>query len=663
MLERSAESLRARAVPSTRFPAGGCGVTRAGARVHRNVQFAIVGLTLATAPQAPAVQAAQTLLRPPQAEIDRAIERGTVFLRETWEAEHGTDRPGGARVASRSGERALVGYTLLKAGRSHDDPAVQQIVAGLAFEEIDQTYDVACTLLLLEAQDARAHRAWIAELAGKLLEWQHDVGWGYPSGGDLSNTQYGALGLWAASRAGVAIPPEAWRRLSSAVARYGTKRGGFTYASDVDGGATGSMTAAGIGTLALCEMQLALAGTLEPAEEWSLQEERGRALEWLAGVFSVTTNPGGGWTHYWLYGLERMAAFGGLERIGGRDWYGEGAGWLVATQGERGAWGGERVTTCFAVLFLARAALASLAPSTGGATEDHCRSEPESNVRFEVRPVGERASFRLLGVRRPVAEALEWKGEARRGPRVLRVEYLAGDALVAVALGDASLPLLGRAFPASARVPAGTTGFRARVIALVPPGRPGSERATRESPAVIALESPVVRCDAAFGGPLLASTGAARANLLRGASVRVKAKASSTWGGFDDLPGVDFFAERALDGRPRRAWLADAGDPRPTLQLDLREPVRADTLYVSAAQLPGYPRDELGRALELQVTVDGQLVLLAPMPPNPERAARIVLGGPRALESLELCIVSSVPGRRGPIVGLGEVELALERAD
>lgn len=628
------------------------------------MHLAVVGLALAAVPQRPAAQAPQTLQRPPQVEIDRAIERGAAFLLESWRAEYGDKNPGGVRGVSRGGERALVGYTLLKAGRAHDDAAVQQLVAGLAFDEIEQTYDVACTLLLLEAQDARAHRAWIAELASKLLEWQHDVGWGYPSGNDLSNTQYGALGLWAASRAGVAIPPQAWRSLSSAVEKYRTKRGGFAYASGADGGATGSMTAAGIGTLALCEMQLALAGALGPAEELSLQEERGRALEWLAGVFSVTTNPGGGGSaHYWLYGLERMAAFSGLERIGERDWYGEGAGWLVATQGESGAWGGDRVETCFAVLFLARAAQTSLAPSTGDATEEHCRSEPEASVRFEVRPLGERTSFRLLGLRRPVAEALEWKADERRGPRVLRVEYLAGDAIVAVGLGDASRPMLGHSFPASARLPAGTSVFRARVIALVPPGRPGSLRAKGDDPAVVALESVIVHCDAAGAGPLLAPGDATHENLLRGPDVHLKVNASSTWDGFDEFPGVGFAAERVVDGKPRRGWLAQADDERPTLRLELREPVRANMLQIMAAQLPGYPRDELGRVLELQVTVDGKLVLRSLMPPDPARPARIDLGEPREVGSLELRILSSVPGRRGLLVGLGEIELALERFD
>ncbi|HVS18024.1 MAG TPA: hypothetical protein VMT18_05445 [Planctomycetota bacterium] len=620
---------------------------------------ALVGLALALPLPRVDPQGGATWRHPGQVEVDRAIERGTAFLRAGWAAEHSDRlRRGQARGISRSGERALVGYTLLKAGIEREDPAVRQIVAELAFEEIEHTYDVACTLLLLEEHDARAHRGWIAELAGRLLAWQNEYGWGYPSGHDLSNTQYGALGLWAAARAGVEVPPEAWRELSSAVTHYGTKRGGFAYVSGVDGGASGSMTAAGVGTLALCEMELARAGALDSRAAWVLHGTRARALEWLRGEYSVTTNPrGGAWTYYWLYGLERMAAFSGLTRIGEQDWYGDGAGWLIATQGDHGAWQG-RVETCFAVLFLARAALGALAPPSGPDSEERCRTEPEAALRFEARPFGERTAFRLLGLRRPVAEALEWPGEARRGPRVLRVEYLADGEVVAVGVGNATEPMLGHTFPASARLANGPRELHARVHALVPPGRPGAERGTRDDPALALLESPTLRCTVESGGLLLAPVAAAE-NMLAREGVRVEVAASSTHSGFDDLPGIAFGPERAIDGRVRRPWLAGEHDARAALRISLRKPVRANTLRIRAARLSGYPDDELARPLELSVRVNDELELRVPMPPDPARAARVDLGEPLAVRELEVRILSRVSGRRGDVVGLGEIELAL----
>ena len=623
---------------------------------------ALLGLALAPAPSAAAPQDGSALHHPGQVAVDRAIERGAAFLRAGWESEHAQRlRRGQAHGASRSGERALLGYTLLKAGAAHDDEAVGQIVAQLAFEDIGQTYDVACTLLLLEEHDARAHREWIAELLTRLLEWRdEEYGWGYPGGHDLSNTQYGALGLWAAARAGIAVPPAAWRELSSAVTHYGVRRGGFAYASGVDGGSTGSMTAAGVGTLALCEMELARAGALESDWAWTLQGERARALGWLRGEFRVDGNPGGGgWTYYWLYGLERMAAFCGLPRIGQRDWYGEGAGWLVATQGEQGAWN-DRVDTCFAVLFLARAALGALTPPSGPDTGERCRSEAEAAVRFEARPFGARTAFRLLGLRRQVAAELEWKGDERRGPRVLRVEYLADGEVVAVAIGRSDEPMLGHTFPASARLASGVHVLGARVVVARPPHRPRHERGAGDDPKLVVLAAPALGCTVAAEGPLRVGGATAAENLLAREGLKVEVDASSTHAGFDDLPGVAFGPEHALDGRPRRPWLAREDDARPTLRIELRKAVRADTLRLRAASLPGLAVDELARPLELLVRVNGERELRLPMPPDPVRAATADLGEPLDVRELELTVLSRVPGRRGRVVGLGEVELTLE---
>jgi len=88
--------------------------------------------------------------------------------------------------------------------------------------------------------------------------------------------------------------------------------------------------------------------------------------------------------------------------------------------------------------------------------------------------------------------------------------------------------------------------------------------------------------------------------------------------------------------------------------------VRADTLRLRAASLPGLAVDELARPLELLVRVNGERELRLPMPPDPVRAATADLGEPLDVRELELTVLSRVPGRRGRVVGLGEVELTLE---
>ena len=94
--------------------------------------------------------------------------------------------------------------------------------------------------------------------------------------------------------------------------------------------------------------------------------------------FSVEGNPGGeaGWHFYYLYGLERVGAFSGLETIGAHDWYAEGAAQLLKEQRDAGGWSNEgRVVwppaplpianTCFALLFLRRATLSVAAHQLG----------------------------------------------------------------------------------------------------------------------------------------------------------------------------------------------------------------------------------------------------------------------------------------------------------
>jgi hypothetical protein len=139
------------------------------------------------------------------------------------------------------------------------------------------------------------------------------------------------------------------------------------------------MTAAGVASLQI------IADLAEPASGCPCVSGRSRraagdterridlGLDWLARRWTVDRNPG--WpfqtnfdeVYYWLYCVERVGIACGYKHFGGRNWYKEGAKFLVSAQGDDGSWaqpgaalrptfdhwgGGSVPDTCYAILFL-----------------------------------------------------------------------------------------------------------------------------------------------------------------------------------------------------------------------------------------------------------------------------------------------------------------------
>ncbi len=127
-----------------------------------------------------------------------------------------------------------------------------------------------------------------------------------------------------------------------------------------------SMTCAALSSLLICESELARAGELDAELAAQINAAKLSGLAWLQENYSIRTVPPGGgmWVafhYYYLYSLERVGMMYGIKKIGGHDWYLEGALWLVNAQREDGSWlsYGEApiVDTAFALLFLKRAVL------------------------------------------------------------------------------------------------------------------------------------------------------------------------------------------------------------------------------------------------------------------------------------------------------------------
>ncbi|HEU4395232.1 MAG TPA: hypothetical protein VFS92_06670 [Planctomycetota bacterium] len=250
-----------------------------------------------------------------------------------------------------------------------------------------------------------AELAWIKDLVAQLVRRrQQRPGWRYnfadpPAtgpidsdasiGGDLDNssTQLAMLALAAGERCGFKQPDETYlatarwlidqqEKDGPAVIRPDTPEGPSAVADRARGWTylprerkapeppTGSMTACAMASLTIAGS--ILAERKNPVWLKGLADQADRAWTdgsaWFLANWSIPRNPNGSCHYYYLYCIERAGDLRGASLLGGRDWYTEGAQYLVDAQYPNGSWWGlndyrpeELLGTCFALLFLKRA--------------------------------------------------------------------------------------------------------------------------------------------------------------------------------------------------------------------------------------------------------------------------------------------------------------------
>ncbi|MCC7013338.1 MAG: hypothetical protein IT454_12310 [Planctomycetes bacterium] len=360
-----------------------------------------------------------------QERINLAIDRAVDHLLDRQELDGSWSHAIGEY---RNGQTALCVYALLKSKVPPAHPAIQRALAFLRCELPDKTYAAGLEALALSALGPSADEERIERIAEFLIDAQKG-GFAYPDGdADISNSQYGALGMWVAAKHGAAVPLKAWQNLAEfALAQQerpskGEPEAGFLYRAGFP--VTGSRTVGGLTILAICEEQLPESDPLRKA----CGAARERGLAWLARHFSAASDPladSQEWVYYWLYGCERVGALLHRSTFGSHDWYREGARFLVDAQKPEGDWSSQP-NTCFALLFLNRAT----APSSGGgpapgarawgadlASRDvSLRAAGDTPLNVWISSFGERA-----------LRELRWPQDPEGSLRVLRVDYLLPD--------------------------------------------------------------------------------------------------------------------------------------------------------------------------------------------------------------------------------------------
>lgn len=198
--------------------------------------------------------------KPP--EVEKAIKRAVGYFSSS--------------SAIADSEAGLVVYTLIAAGESPDSPLVKKLTdvvlkkCGSNYKPIQHhNYEAGVDLMALVAADREKYKPQIQQISDFLIRYQKPYGvWDYHEGeskGDTSITQYGILGLWAASRAGIQVPLRVWDDAAHWHLQTQLSGGAFSYHPlGGDPAPKHSMTVAGVGSLAVIKLMLSKVPDSEP---------------------------------------------------------------------------------------------------------------------------------------------------------------------------------------------------------------------------------------------------------------------------------------------------------------------------------------------------------------------------------------------------------------
>jgi hypothetical protein len=301
-----------------------------------------------------------------------AIKKAVAFLKSQFTGDQLTNSPADEHY---NGKDTLVVYALLHAGEAIEDSDlgissdfIQRLLSRIKRFPMtgnDATYSRAlrASALAMYARDVDAgtltsDRDWLlkSEVGGAYTYSMPPAGTTVDNMPyDHSNSQYGVLGIWAASQAGLAVPDKYWNEVEQHWLKTQNPDGGWGYTT---GDSSITMTSAGVTTLSVTAEQLELIASKGRHDAHpEMSAALARAVDWM-GKEDRLLDFSYDYRGYSLYGVERAALATGLRWFGNHDWYRELGAREIKNQLPDGSWGGNEMTApmdaAFRVLFLSR---------------------------------------------------------------------------------------------------------------------------------------------------------------------------------------------------------------------------------------------------------------------------------------------------------------------
>ena len=347
------------------------------------------------------------------ARYNPVVEKACAYLREY----------GFKRI--KAGERELAAYALLKAGEDYEQEPIKTVIQSVVAKarsgtyrpgsDYEHIYEAGVDAMLLADSDPDKYRPTIQAIAKYIASQQRSDGsWSHPKTdpGDVSMSQYGVLGLWAAHRAKANVDLS---KVERAARWHGSKfnaDGGFGYRPGTTKGpgggrSTPNMTLAGMGSLAISrfifypeavadkqkeKLKFGVAKGVKPPttakdgapafkpgiSRTALDGGINRAFGWSSANFSPISRA----EHkiYYYYAMERAFALAKIDKVRGANWFTTCGDYLMSEQNDDGSWkthASAQVGTSFAVLFFMRSTGRIIGADYGGGILKAARGLPK----------------------------------------------------------------------------------------------------------------------------------------------------------------------------------------------------------------------------------------------------------------------------------------------